>query len=53
MNWFKVGLGREPVIIRYAEPIHFGRHDDRASRERARPDATVRIETALQAVMAR
>ena len=53
MNWFKVGLGREPVIIRYAEPIHFGKHDDRASREQARPDATVRIETALQAVMAR
>ena len=51
MNWFKVGLGREPVIIRYGEPIHFGRHDDRASRERARPDATLRIETALKAVM--
>ena len=52
MNWFKVGLGREPVIIRYREPIHFGKHDDRASREWARPDATVRMETALQAVMA-
>jgi len=53
MNWFKLGLGREPVTIRYAEPIHLGRHDDRASRERARPDATVRIEKALHAVMAR
>ena len=53
MNWLKVGLGREPVTIRYGEPIHFGRHDDRASRERARPDATVRIENALHAVMAR
>ncbi len=52
MNWFKVGFGREPVIIRYGEPMHFGKHDDRASREWARPDATVRIETALQAVMA-
>ncbi len=52
MNWFKVGFGREPVTIRYAEPIHFGRHDDRASREQARPAATIRIETALQAVMA-
>ena len=50
-SWFKVGQGREPVIIRYGEPIQFGRHDDRASRERARPDATVRIETALRAVM--
>ena len=53
MNWFKLGLGREPVTIRYSEPIHLGRHDDRASRERARPDATVRIERALHAVMAR
>ncbi len=53
MNWFKVGVGREPVTIRYAEPIHFGRHDDRASREQARPDATLRIERALQEVMAR
>ena len=52
MNWFKVVFGREPVIIRYGEPIHFGKHDDRASREWARPDATVRMETALQAVMA-
>ncbi len=53
MNWWKLGLGREPVTIRYGKPIHFGRHDDRASRERARPDATVRIETALHTVMAR
>ena len=53
MTWFGSGLGREPVTIRYAEPIHLGRHDDRTSRERARPDATVRIETALHAVMAR
>lgn len=53
MNWLKVGLGRDPVIIRYGEPIHFGRHDDRASRERARPDATLRIQAALQGVMAR
>ena len=52
MNWFKVVLGRQPVIIRYGEPIQFGKHDDRASREWARPDATVRMETALQAVMA-
>ena len=53
MKWLKVGLGREPVIIRYGEPIQFGRYDDRGSRERARPEATARIETALQAVMAR
>jgi len=52
MNWLKVGLGREPVIIRYGEPMQFGKHDDRASRERARPGATVRIENALRAVMA-
>lgn len=52
INWWKVGLEREPVIIRYGEAIQFGRHDDRASRERARPEATVRIETALRAVMA-
>lgn len=52
MNWVKVGLGRERVIIRYAEPIHFGQHDDRASRERARPEVTTTIETALRAVMA-
>ena len=52
MNWFKVGLGRERVIIRYGEPMHFGKHDDRAARERARPAATIRIEAALQAVMA-
>ena len=52
MNWLKVGLGREPVIIRYGEPMQFGKHDDRASREHARPGATVRIENALRAVMA-
>ena len=45
-------MGRDPVTIRYGEPIQFGRHDDRSSRERARPEATVRIEAALQAVMA-
>ena len=53
MNWFKLGLGRDPVTIRYGEPIHLGRHDDRASRERARPAATSRIEAALHAVMGR
>ena len=53
MNWLKLGFGRDPVIIRYGKPINFGRHDDRASRERARPDATVRIETALREAMAR
>ena len=53
MNWFKLGLGRDPVTIRYGEPIHPGRHDDRASRERARPAATSRIEAALHAVMGR
>ena len=53
MTWFGAGLRREPVTIRYAQPIHLGSHDDRASRERARPDATVRIEKALHAVMAR
>ena len=52
MNWLRGRFGREPVIIRYGEPIHFGPHDDRASRERARPAATARIETALEAVMA-
>jgi 1-acyl-sn-glycerol-3-phosphate acyltransferase len=52
MNWLKVGVRREPVIIRYGKPIQFGRHDDRARRERARPEATVRIRHALQAVMA-
>jgi 1-acyl-sn-glycerol-3-phosphate acyltransferase len=52
MNWLRVGVGRDPVTIRYGKPMHFGKHDDRASRERARPDATDRIETALQAVMA-
>lgn len=52
MNWLKVGPGREPVTIRYGEPMHFRKHDDRASRERACPDATIRIEAALQAVMA-
>jgi 1-acyl-sn-glycerol-3-phosphate acyltransferase len=53
MNWWKVGVGREPVTIRYGDPIRLGRHDDRSSRERARPEATVRIENALHAVMAR
>ena len=53
MNWWKVGVGREPVTIRYGGPIRLGRHDDRSSRERARPEATVRIENALHAVMAR
>ena len=52
MAWWKVGLRREPVTIRYGEPIHLGRHGDRTSRERARPEATVRIEQALRAVMA-
>ncbi len=53
MNWWKVGIRREPVTIRYGDPIRLGRHDDRRSRERALPEATARIETALHAVMAR
>jgi hypothetical protein len=32
--------------------MHFGKHDDRTARERARPAATIRIEAGLQAVMA-
>ena len=53
MNWLKVGPGREPVTIRYGAPIHLGKHDDRAERERARPEATAKIESAMNAVMAR
>lgn len=52
MNWWRTGPGREPVVIRYGIPIHFGKHDDRTSRERARAEATARIEDALRAVMA-
>ena len=52
MKWFKVVLGRELVTIRYGKPLFFGRHDDRASRESARPEAAKRIETALLALMA-
>jgi 1-acyl-sn-glycerol-3-phosphate acyltransferase len=53
MNWWKVGVGREPVTIRYGDPIRLGKHDDRLSREQARPEATARMENALHAVMAR
>jgi 1-acyl-sn-glycerol-3-phosphate acyltransferase len=52
MDCLKVGLGREPVIKRYGEPMQFGGHDNRASREESRREAPVRIEAALQAVMA-
>ena len=52
MKWFKVLLGRESVTIRYGKPLFFGRHDDRASRESALPEATKRIETALVTLMA-
>lgn len=53
MNWLKIGFGREPVTIRYGEPMHFGKHDDRAEREQALPGATAKVETALRAAMAR
>jgi len=53
MNWWKVGVGRAPVTIRYGAPIHLGRHDDRADRERARGEVTHRIENALRMVLAR
>ncbi len=47
MKWFRMVPGRSPVTIRYGEPLHFGRHDDRASREAALPEATKRVEDAL------
>ena len=51
MRWLRVGPGRPPVTIRYGEPIHFGKHDDRARREAALPEATKRIEEALLGLM--
>lgn len=51
MDWLKFGPGRPHVRIRYGEPIHFGRHDDRAGREAALADATRRIEEALRLLM--
>ena len=51
MEWLKFGPGRPRVRIRYGEPIYFGRHDDRPSREAALPDATRRIEAALRLLM--
>ena len=51
MNWFRVGPGRPAVTIRYGEPMHFGKHDDRASREAILPEATKRVEEALLALM--
>lgn len=41
-------LRRHRVRIRFGEPLHFGRHDDRGERERARPEATERIVAALE-----
>jgi len=51
MKWFRMVPGRSPVTIRYGEPLHFGRHDDRASREAALPEATKRVEDALLELM--
>ena len=39
---------RCPVRIRFGEPIEFGVHDDRASREAALPAATARLERAIR-----
>ncbi len=51
MNWFKIGPGRPPVRIRFGSPIHFGKHDTRALREEALPEATRKVEEALLALM--
>ena len=51
MKWLKVGPGRESITIRYGKPLFFGRHDDRASRECARPEVTKMIETSLQSLI--
>ncbi len=51
MNWLRIGPGRPPITIRYGEPLQFGRHDHRASREAALPEATRRVEEALLALM--
>ena len=51
MNWFRIGPGRPPVTIRYGEPMLFGEHHGRASREAALSEATRRVEEALLALM--
>lgn len=51
MNWFSMGPGRPLVTIRYGEPMHFGKYDDRASREAALPSATKQVEEALLGLM--
>ncbi len=51
MNWFGFGPGRPPVTIRYGSPIHFGKHDDRASREAVVSEATRQVEEALLGLM--
>ena len=51
MNWLAIGPGRPPVTIRYGEPLHFGRNDDRARREAALPEAIRRVEEALLGLM--
>ena len=51
MNWFKIGPGRPRVTIRYGEPLHFGKHDDKAGREAILPEATKRVEEALLGLM--
>jgi len=51
MKWLKVGPGRESITIRYGKPLFFGQHNDRASRECARPEVTKMIETVLQSLI--
>ncbi len=41
-------LRRGRVVVRFGKPLHFGKHDDRAEREAALPDATRRLREAIE-----
>jgi 1-acyl-sn-glycerol-3-phosphate acyltransferase len=51
MKWFTMGPARPRVTIRYGKPLHFGKNDDRATREAALPEATKQVEEAILALM--
>ena len=51
MNWLKIGSGRPEVRIRYGQAIHFGKYDDKLSRDKKLPDATKKITESLQSLM--
>jgi len=50
-NWKSIGAKREPVVIRFGEPLMFGKHDSKLAREKRLPSAIEEVRQALRDVI--